>query len=86
MRRALSHPSLKMNLQRRNEERRKEVLKDIVAEPAGNATVESNPHTTLYTQLMKHPRLKWLTRISPVSGRLKLFTMLGSNRAEMFSV
>ncbi|MCC6697120.1 MAG: hypothetical protein IT365_15945 [Candidatus Hydrogenedentes bacterium] len=49
-------------LQSRSEERRKEALKETAAVAAGSTTVESNPHTTVYTQLMTHPRLKWLKR------------------------
>ena len=49
-------------LQSPNEDARKQALKETRAEPAGQTTVETNPHTTVYTQLMKHPRLKWLSR------------------------
>ncbi|MBI2432010.1 MAG: hypothetical protein HYV26_03985 [Candidatus Hydrogenedentes bacterium] len=49
-------------LQGRNEGVRKQALKDTFAEAAGKATVETNPHTTVYTQAMRHPRLRWLTR------------------------
>lgn len=49
-------------LQGRNEERRQQAIKEIPAEPDGHARVEVTPHTTLYTQVMKHPRLKWLVR------------------------
>lgn len=49
-------------LQDRNEERRKQAIKETSAESDGKTKVESNPHTTVYTQSMKHPRLKWMTR------------------------
>lgn len=49
-------------LQDRDGTKRKEMLREIFAEPAGPAIVETTPHTTLYTQNLKHPRLKWLTR------------------------
>jgi hypothetical protein len=56
-------------LQSRSEERRKQALKETAAEPAGTTTVESNRHTIVYTQTMKHPRLKWLTRTLEVYRR-----------------
>jgi hypothetical protein len=56
-------------LQSRNEERRKQALRETPAEPADKTKVESNPHTTVYTQSMKHPRLKWLTRTLEVYHR-----------------
>lgn len=37
-------------------------LRSEKATPAGDVTVRSNPHTTLYTQSLSHPRLRWLTR------------------------
>ena len=49
-------------LQSRDEEARQQAIKETPAEPSGNTTVETNPHTTVYTQSMTHPRLKWLTR------------------------
>jgi len=52
-----------------NEERRKQALKETAANAAGNTTVESNPNTTLYTQAMEHPRLKWLTRTLEIYHR-----------------
>jgi hypothetical protein len=45
-----------------SDELRKKALKETSAEAVGNTKVESNPFTTVYTQSMKHPRLKWLTR------------------------
>lgn len=45
-----------------SEKRRKKALEETFAKSAGKAKVEVTPHTTLYTQFMKHPRLKWLTR------------------------
>ena len=38
------------------------MLRETFAEPAGPTDVEITPQTTVYTQPMKHPRLKWLTR------------------------
>ncbi|MBN2309636.1 MAG: hypothetical protein JXR94_11725 [Candidatus Hydrogenedentes bacterium] len=52
-----------------NEERRKEVLRETPAEPAGETRIEPNPHTIVYSQRMKHPRLKWLTRTLEISRR-----------------
>ncbi|HPO12025.1 MAG TPA: hypothetical protein PLI09_01165 [Candidatus Hydrogenedentes bacterium] len=49
-------------LQNPKEERRNQSLKETSAEPAGKASIETNAHTTVYKQMMKHPRLKWLTR------------------------
>ncbi len=49
-------------LQGRDEARRKNALKETPAEAAGKTSVESNAHTTVYTQSMRHPRLKWMTR------------------------
>ena len=45
-----------------NLELRDASLKEIHAEPAGEAKDEKTDHSTIYTQSMKHPRLKWLTR------------------------
>lgn len=42
--------------------RRDETLKAEIAAAAGDVTCEQNAHTTVYTQTMKHSRLKWLTR------------------------
>lgn len=56
-------------LHSRDEERRKQGLKEISAEPGGQTTVESNPYTTVYTQSMTHPRLKWLTRTLEIYHR-----------------
>jgi hypothetical protein len=42
--------------------RRREVLEEILAVPAGPATVEHNGPTTVYTQVLHHPRLQWATR------------------------
>lgn len=49
-------------VQNPNEERRKQMLKETSAEPSGKASAETNAHTTVYMQMMKHPRLKWLKR------------------------
>ena len=43
-------------------QRRAETLKTEIAASVGDATCEQNAHTTVYTQTMKHSRLKWLTR------------------------
>ncbi len=39
-----------------------EKLAFVSANNVGSATLESNPHTILYTQRFEHPRLKWGTR------------------------
>ena len=49
-------------LQSRDEKRRNAAIKETSAEAAGKTTVVSNAHTTVYTQSMRHPRLKWMTR------------------------
>ena len=41
---------------------RAETLEEISATAAGQATVERNTATTLYTQVLHHPRLQWATR------------------------
>ena len=41
---------------------RREKLEEIAAEPGAKTTVESNPHTIVYTQAFSHPRLRWATR------------------------
>ncbi len=56
-------------LQGRDEARRKAALKETAAEAAGKTTVVSNGHTTVYTQSMKHPRLKWMTRTLEIHHR-----------------
>ena len=56
-------------LQSRDEARRKSALKETAAEAAGKTTVASNAHTTVYTQSMRHPRLKWLTRTLEIHHR-----------------
>ncbi len=45
-----------------NQERKKTALKETHAEPAGQTKVERTDFSSVYTQSMKHPRLKWLTR------------------------
>jgi hypothetical protein len=37
-------------------------LRSEKATPAGTVAVRSNAHTTVYTQSLSHPRLRWLTR------------------------
>ena len=49
-------------LQGGDEARRQNALRETAAEPAGKTAVVSNGHTTVYTQPMRHPRLKWMTR------------------------
>lgn len=49
-------------LQNTDDVKRQEMLKATFAEPVGPTNVEITPHTTVYTQTMKHPRLTWLTR------------------------
>ena len=44
------------------DQRRREVLKETAAAAKGPATMQQNAHTTVYTQTLTHPRLKWLTR------------------------
>ena len=56
------HPILHSN----DPARRDAALKETYAEPAGEAKVERTAYSTIYTQRMEHPRLKWLTRILEV--------------------
>ena len=44
------------------ERRRGEALEEIPAAAAGQAAVEHNAPTTVYTQVLRHPRLQWATR------------------------
>ncbi|MFH1265115.1 MAG: hypothetical protein ABIK89_05265, partial [Planctomycetota bacterium] len=41
---------------------RAEKLEQIPATAEGRATVEENAHTTVFTQHLEHPRLRWATR------------------------
>ena len=45
-----------------NQQRKKTALKETHAQPFGETKVERTDYSTVYTQQMKHPRLKWLTR------------------------
>ncbi len=56
-------------LQKPDAERRQQAMKETLAEPAGVARVESNANTATYTQAMKHPRLKWMTRTLEIYHR-----------------
>jgi hypothetical protein len=51
-----------------NPEYRDASLKEVRAEPAGTTKVEETDYSSIYTQAMKHPRLKWLTRQLEVYG------------------
>lgn len=56
---------------RKGEERermRREVLHEVVAEEE-QATLEETPHTFIYTQALKHPRLQWATRVVEIWKR-----------------
>ncbi len=41
---------------------RQEQLENLVAESEGQAAVADNPHTVVYTQWLRHPRLHWARR------------------------
>ena len=43
-------------------DRRRDVLKEVVATAKDAARMKSNPHTTVYTQTLTHPRFAWATR------------------------
>ncbi len=43
-------------------ELRRKVLEEVPARATGSAQVENTPYTTIYTQALKHPRLKYLIR------------------------
>jgi len=44
------------------EKMRKELLETISAESEGQAAVADNPHTVVYSQWLRHPRLHWAVR------------------------
>lgn len=44
------------------EKLRKEMLDEVAAQPEGKAAVGDNPHTVVYTQWLRHPRLQWAVR------------------------
>lgn len=44
------------------DERMGKLLHEITAVPKEAAKIERNAHTTIYTQTLQHPRLKWATR------------------------
>ncbi len=43
-------------------DKRRDVLKEVVATAKGAARAERNAHTTVYTQTLDHPRFRWATR------------------------
>ena len=47
---------------RQREELRAEHLEEVPAVAEGKAAVEQNPHTTVYSQALSHPRLRWASR------------------------
>ena len=53
----------------RREALRREKLSQVDATPAGNAEIKETPHTLVYTQAIRHPRLEWGTRILEVWKR-----------------
>ena len=55
--------------------RRRAELEELPATASQTAQVDRNAHTTIYTQTLRHPRLKWCTR------RLELFN--GRPRARL---
>ena len=66
--------------------RRAEALSWNHAEPAGMTTVEETPYTIRYTQSLKHPRLKWLTRtleIEKAAPRASLTVRLYRTSSEL---
>ncbi|MCX7826028.1 MAG: hypothetical protein N2689_10775 [Verrucomicrobiae bacterium] len=46
----------------RGDELRKKHIETVLATPEGRATVEETPHTRLYAQWLKHPRVAWAQR------------------------
>ena len=56
-------------LQGRDAARRNQALRSTMAESDGPAEVEHNANTIVYTQSMKHPRLKWMTRTLEIYRR-----------------
>ena len=53
--------------QARRDKRRSELLEETMATASEPALVQQTAHTTVYTQTIAHPRLKWATR------RMELF-------------
>ncbi len=53
------------------EKLRAEKLDEVSATADGKVSVEQNPHTTVYTQTLRHPRLAWATRRLEVFHRKK---------------
>lgn len=51
------------------EQMRRGKLEEIAATVEGNATVQETPHTFVYTQALRHPRLQWGTRIVEIWKR-----------------
>ncbi len=80
----------------RDKEKRAKSLREIAAIPldgdAGKTTVEQREHVTRYTQSLRHPRLKWLTRTLDVyhgerRARLTVrFNRLSSELPEWFYI
>jgi hypothetical protein len=48
---------------------RQEKLEEVTAIPDTKATVQETPHTLVYTQALRHPRLAWATRVVEIWKR-----------------
>jgi hypothetical protein len=48
---------------------RRESLEEVPAAPEGKAAVQETPHTLVYTQALRHPRLQWATRVVEIWKR-----------------
>ena len=73
-------------------EKRRAALEETPAQENETATVSRNGHTTIYTQTLTHPRLKWFTRRlelwndAPRARLTVRFHRLESERPELFFV
>jgi hypothetical protein len=54
---------------KRREALRQKAIEEIAAEPEGDTRVEESAHAVLYTQWIKHPRLRWASRRLEISKR-----------------
>jgi hypothetical protein len=48
---------------------RREMLEEVAAIPEEKAAVQETPHTLVYTQALRHPRLAWATRVVEIWKR-----------------
>ncbi len=76
----------------KREDKRRRTLEETAAVAKASAQVRRNAHTTVYTQTLEHPRVKWLTRSLELFGReprarlTVRFHRTESERPELFFV